>query len=99
MPSDRDEGIYSVALLMFLHDTHNNFLQKCKEILKEPSEYKVPVQAIHTLHVIRYDLDEEIEPIIRSHSNFNFSFLSNVLYDFEAIQQFIIVNDICMFNK
>jgi len=51
-------------------------------------------KSIHKLHIISYDLDDDILPLIRKHSNFNLRYGhgTDVTYDFAPIQLFIIEN-------
>ncbi|VDI64880.1 Hypothetical predicted protein, partial [Mytilus galloprovincialis] len=74
LPSERDTGLCSYALLFFLLEKQNLFLQKyCQQIkIKYNSLPKVTVQDLSAAHLISYHPDRDLLPMVLANCNYSF---------------------------
>ncbi|XP_076109129.1 E3 ubiquitin-protein ligase rnf213-alpha-like [Mytilus galloprovincialis] len=74
LPSERDTGLCSYALLFFLLEKQNLFLQKyCQQSkIKYDSLPKVNVKDLSAAHLISYHPDRDLLPMVLANCNYSF---------------------------
>ena len=95
LPTTMRQGRCTTALVDYLVITHNDFIEKCRDIaskrMKSASaawrQYKVPTTHIHECHLLEYE--QKIQSIILSHCHYSLT-SQEIEYDLSALEEDIL---------
>lgn len=92
LPSRCGPGLCSTALVSYLIALHNDLVYSVDKLTGEETSYKVSPADLTELHVIRYELDRDLMPLVLSNTQYSIEKGQETLheYDFPKIQQQIV---------
>uniref|UniRef100_A0AAV2KEC8 Ring finger protein 213 n=1 Tax=Knipowitschia caucasica TaxID=637954 RepID=A0AAV2KEC8_KNICA len=92
LPSRRGPGLCSTALVSYLIFLQNDLLYSVDRLTGEDTSYKVSPVDLTDLHVIRYELDKDLMPLVLSNTQYSIEKGQETLheYDLPKIQQQIV---------
>nr|XP_015798016.2 E3 ubiquitin-protein ligase rnf213-alpha [Nothobranchius furzeri] len=92
LPQRRGAGLCSTALVSYLISLHNDLIYCVDKYTGEDTSYKVSPADLTDLHVIRYELERDVMPLVLSNTQYSIERGQQTLheYDFHKIQQQII---------
>ncbi|XP_037664815.1 E3 ubiquitin-protein ligase RNF213 isoform X2 [Choloepus didactylus] len=89
LPRRRGLGLCSTALVSYLMKLHNEILYTVEKFTSESSSYSVDASEITDLHVISYDVERDLTPLILSNCQYRVEPGGETLqeFDLEKIQR------------
>jgi len=93
LADEGDEGVCMLALVQFMVDSHNKFLQKLSQIgVIGSSHYRVPTSLLIPQHIISYSTQYQLIPLLQIHAilNLDYGTGGDITYNFENIEQYLI---------
>ncbi|XP_072299387.1 E3 ubiquitin-protein ligase rnf213-alpha-like [Eucyclogobius newberryi] len=92
LPGRRGPGLCSTALVSYLIALHNDLVYSVDKLTGEETSYKVSPADLTDLHVIRYELDRDLMPLVLSNTQYSIEKGQETLheYDLPKIQQQIV---------
>ncbi|XP_051491080.1 E3 ubiquitin-protein ligase RNF213 isoform X2 [Apus apus] len=92
LPRRRGLGLCSTALASYLIGLHNNFIHSVNKHTKEDDKYLVSASEVAELHLISYEVERDLIPLISSNCQYSMEKGGETLQDFdlEKIQQQVI---------
>uniref|UniRef100_A0A8C7KKT6 RING-type E3 ubiquitin transferase n=1 Tax=Oncorhynchus kisutch TaxID=8019 RepID=A0A8C7KKT6_ONCKI len=89
LPRRQGPGLCSTALLSYLVALHNELLHSVDRHTGEDTSYKVSLSELTELHVIRYELEKDLLPLVLSNCQYSLERGKETLseYDLPKIQQ------------
>lgn len=92
LPSRRDLGLCSTALVSYLIALHNDLVYSVDKLTGEETSYKVSPADLTDLHVIRYELERDLMPLVLSNTQYSIEKGQETLheYDLSKTQQQIV---------
>ncbi|XP_023555015.1 E3 ubiquitin-protein ligase RNF213 [Octodon degus] len=89
LPRRRGLGLCSTALVSYLINLHNEVVYMVEKFSKESSSYSVDASEITDLHVISYDVERDLTPLILSNCQYQVvqGGETSQEFDLEKIQQ------------
>ncbi|XP_038557039.1 E3 ubiquitin-protein ligase rnf213-alpha [Micropterus salmoides] len=92
LPRRQGPGLCSTALVSYLIALHNDLVYCVDKHTGEETSYKVSPADLTDLHVIRYELDRDLMPLVLSNTQYSFERGQETLheYDLPKIQQQIV---------
>uniref|UniRef100_A0A8D2D6D2 E3 ubiquitin-protein ligase RNF213 n=1 Tax=Sciurus vulgaris TaxID=55149 RepID=A0A8D2D6D2_SCIVU len=70
LPRRRDLGLCSTALVSYLINLHNEIIHTVEKFSKENSSYSVDASEVTDLHVINYEVERDLIPLILSNCQY-----------------------------
>uniref|UniRef100_A0A8C6IMU7 Uncharacterized protein n=1 Tax=Melopsittacus undulatus TaxID=13146 RepID=A0A8C6IMU7_MELUD len=92
LPRRRGLGLCSTALTSYLISLHNDFIHSVNKHIKEDDRYVASPSEVADLHLISYDVEKDLIPVILSNCQYSMEKGGETLQDFdlEKIQQQVI---------
>lgn len=93
LPSTTGMGVCSTALTFFLVNTHDEFLGTFRSLTNQESALeRVPVTEVTISHLIAYDPEKDLLPLILAHCNYSLEVgkETSVQYDWAALERQLI---------
>ncbi|XP_070779019.1 E3 ubiquitin-protein ligase rnf213-alpha [Enoplosus armatus] len=92
LPRRQGPGLCSTALVSYLIALHNDLVYCVDKHTREETSYKVSPADLTDLHVIRYELDRDLMPLVLSNTQYSIERGQETLheYDLPKIQQQIV---------
>ncbi|NXG38715.1 RN213 ligase, partial [Dromaius novaehollandiae] len=92
LPRRQGLGLCSTALASYLISLHNDFIYSVKKYIKEDDRYFVSPSEVADLHLISYEVERDLIPLILSNCQYHMEKGGETLQDFdlERIQQQVI---------
>ncbi|NXK82724.1 RN213 ligase, partial [Amazona guildingii] len=92
LPRRRGLGLCSTALASYLISLHNDFIHSVKKHIKEDDRYLISPSEVADLHLISYEVEKDLIPLILSNCQYSMEKGGETLQDFdlEKIQQQVI---------
>ncbi|XP_033923494.1 LOW QUALITY PROTEIN: E3 ubiquitin-protein ligase RNF213 [Melopsittacus undulatus] len=92
LPRRRGLGLCSTALTSYLISLHNDFIHSVNKHIKEDDRYLISPSEVADLHLISYDVEKDLIPVILSNCQYSMEKGGETLQDFdlEKIQQQVI---------
>ncbi|NWT04578.1 RN213 ligase, partial [Mionectes macconnelli] len=92
LPRRQGLGLCSTALASYLISLHNDFIHSVNKHIKEDDRYLISPSEVADLHVISYELERDLIPLILSNCQYSMEKGGETLQDFdlEKIQQQVI---------
>ncbi|NXG80077.1 RN213 ligase, partial [Baryphthengus martii] len=92
LPRRRGLGLCSTALTSYLISLHNDFIRSVNKHTKEDDQYLVSPSEVSDLHLISYEVERDLIPLILSNCQYSMEKGGETLQDFdlERIQQQVI---------
>ncbi|KFU85912.1 E3 ubiquitin-protein ligase RNF213, partial [Chaetura pelagica] len=92
LPRRRGLGLCSTALASYLIGLHNSFIHSVNKHTKEEDQYLVSASEVAELHLISYEVERDLIPLISSNCQYSMEKGGETLQDFdlEKIQQQVI---------
>ncbi|KFP09843.1 E3 ubiquitin-protein ligase RNF213, partial [Egretta garzetta] len=92
LPRRRGLGLCSTALASYLISLHNDFIHLVNKHIKEDDRYLISPSEVADLHVISYEVERDLIPLILSNCQYSMEKGGETLQDFdlERIQQQVI---------
>ncbi|XP_069729030.1 E3 ubiquitin-protein ligase RNF213 [Phaenicophaeus curvirostris] len=92
LPRRQGLGLSSTALTSYLISLHNDFIYSVKKHIKEDDRYLISPSEVADLHLISYDVEKDLIPLILSNCQYSMEKGGEMLQDFdlEKIQQQLI---------
>ncbi|XP_047401153.1 E3 ubiquitin-protein ligase RNF213 isoform X1 [Sciurus carolinensis] len=70
LPRRRDLGLCSTALVSYLINLHNEIIHTVEKFSKEDSSYSVDASEVTDLHVVSYEVERDLIPLILSNCQY-----------------------------
>ncbi|KAK7939807.1 hypothetical protein WMY93_003133 [Mugilogobius chulae] len=83
LPSRRGPGLCSTALVSYLIALHNDLVYSVDKLNGEETSYKVSPADLTDLHVIRYELDRDLMPLVLSNTQYSIEKGQETLHEFD----------------
>ncbi|NWW98516.1 RN213 ligase, partial [Caloenas nicobarica] len=92
LPRRRGLGLCSTALASYLISLHNDFIHSVNKHSKEDDQYLISPSEVADLHLISYEVERDLIPLILSNCQYSMEKGGETLQDFdlEKIQQQIV---------
>lgn len=92
LPQRRGLGLCSTALVSYLITIHNDLMYTVEKHTGEDSDYKINPAELTELHVIRYEYDRDLLPLVLANCQYSMECGQETLleYDLPKIQQQIL---------
>ncbi|XP_040438107.1 E3 ubiquitin-protein ligase RNF213 isoform X1 [Falco naumanni] len=92
LPRRQGLGLCSTALASYLIGLHNDFVHSVNKLIKEDDRYLISPSEVADLHLISYEVDRDLIPLILSNCQYSMEKGGETLQDFdlERIQQQVI---------
>ncbi|NWS12014.1 RN213 ligase, partial [Pachyramphus minor] len=92
LPRRRGLGLCSTALASYLISLHNDFIHSVNKHIKEDDRYLISPSEVADLHLISYEVERDLIPLILSNCQYSMEKGGETLQDFdlEKIQQQVI---------
>ncbi|XP_068269102.1 E3 ubiquitin-protein ligase RNF213 [Nyctibius grandis] len=92
LPRRQGLGLCSTALASYLISLHNDFIHSVNKHIKEDDRYLISPSEVADLHLISYEVDRDLIPLILSNCQYSMEKGGETLQDFdlERIQQQVI---------
>ncbi|KAM4716889.1 E3 ubiquitin-protein ligase rnf213-alpha-like [Anableps anableps] len=92
LPQRQGAGLCSTALISYLIALHNDLIYCMDKHTGEETSYKVSPADLTDLHVIRYELERDLMPLVLSNTQYSIEKGQETLYEYDLpkIQQQII---------
>ncbi|XP_052664198.1 E3 ubiquitin-protein ligase RNF213-like isoform X2 [Harpia harpyja] len=92
LPRRQGLGLCSTALASYLISLHNDFIHSVNKHIKEDDRYFISPSEVADLHLISYELERDLIPLILSNCQYSMEKGGETLQDFdlERIQQQVI---------
>ncbi|NWR06355.1 RN213 ligase, partial [Paradoxornis webbianus] len=92
LPRRQGLGLCSTALASYLIGLHNDFVHSVNRHIKEDDRYRISPSEVADLHVISYEVERDLIPLILSNCQYSMEKGGETLQDFdlERIQQQVI---------
>ncbi|NXD84175.1 RN213 ligase, partial [Halcyon senegalensis] len=92
LPRRRGLGLCSTALASYLIGLHNDFVHSVNKHIKEDDHYLVSPSEVSDLHLISYEVERDLIPLILSNCQYTMEKGGETLQDFdlERIQQQVV---------
>ncbi|NWQ63740.1 RN213 ligase, partial [Neopipo cinnamomea] len=92
LPRRQGLGLCSTALASYLISLHNDFIHSVNKHIKEDGRYLISPSEVADLHVISYEVERDLIPLILSNCHYSMEKGGETLQDFdlEKIQQQVI---------
>ncbi|NWS47217.1 RN213 ligase, partial [Probosciger aterrimus] len=92
LPRRRGLGLCSTALASYLISLHNDFIHSVNKHIKEDDRYLISPSEVADLHLISYEAEKDLIPLILSNCQYSMEKGGETLQDFdlEKIQQQVI---------
>ncbi|XP_067164464.1 E3 ubiquitin-protein ligase RNF213 isoform X2 [Apteryx mantelli] len=92
LPRRQGLGLCSTALASYLISLHNNFIYSVNKYIKEDDRYLISPSEVADLHLISYEVERDLIPLILSNCQYSMEKGGETLQDFdlERIQQQVI---------
>ncbi|XP_041853322.1 E3 ubiquitin-protein ligase rnf213-alpha isoform X2 [Melanotaenia boesemani] len=92
LPRRHGAGLCSTALVSYLIALHNDFIYCVDKHSGEETSYKVSPADLTDLHVIRYELERDVMPLVLSNTQYSIERGQETLYEYDLpkIQQQVI---------
>ncbi|XP_061232976.1 E3 ubiquitin-protein ligase RNF213 isoform X3 [Neopsephotus bourkii] len=92
LPRRRGLGLCSTALTSYLISLHNDFIYSVNKHIKEDDRYLISPSEVSDLHLISYEAEKDLIPLILSNCQYSMEKGGETLQDFdlEKIQQQVI---------
>ncbi|NXC19520.1 RN213 ligase, partial [Corythaeola cristata] len=92
LPRRQQLGLCSTALASYLISLHNDFIHSVNKHIKEDDRYLISPSEVADLHLISYEVERDLIPLILSNCQYSMEKGGETLQDFdlERIQQQII---------
>ncbi|NXK12504.1 RN213 ligase, partial [Herpetotheres cachinnans] len=92
LPRRQGLGLCSTALASYLIGLHNDFVHTVNKLTKEDDRYLISPSEVADLHLISYEVDRDLIPLILSNCQYSMEKGGETLQDFdlEGIQQQVI---------
>uniref|UniRef100_A0A8C4U1I3 Ring finger protein 213 n=1 Tax=Falco tinnunculus TaxID=100819 RepID=A0A8C4U1I3_FALTI len=92
LPRRQGLGLCSTALASYLIGLHNDFVHSVNKLVKEDDRYLISPSEVADLHLISYEVDRDLIPLILSNCQYSMEKGGETLQDFdlERIQQQVI---------
>ncbi|XP_074199996.1 E3 ubiquitin-protein ligase RNF213 isoform X3 [Camelus bactrianus] len=89
LPRRRGRGLCATALVSYLINLHNEMVYAMENFSKEDSSYSVDASEVTDLHVISYDVERDLTPLILSNCQYHVQEGGETLqeFDLEKIQR------------
>uniref|UniRef100_A0A8C8S421 RING-type E3 ubiquitin transferase n=1 Tax=Pelusios castaneus TaxID=367368 RepID=A0A8C8S421_9SAUR len=89
LPRRRDLGLCSTALVSYLIGLHNDFIYTVEKYTTDANRYSISPSEVSDLHVISYEVERDLVPLILSNCQYSVEKGSETLQEFnlEKIQQ------------
>ncbi|XP_061866845.1 E3 ubiquitin-protein ligase RNF213 isoform X2 [Colius striatus] len=92
LPRRQGLGLCSTALASYLISLHNDFIHSVNKHIKEDDRYMISLSEVADLHLISYEVERDLIPLILSNCQYSMEKGGETLQDFdlERIQQQVI---------
>ncbi|NXX58283.1 RN213 ligase, partial [Scopus umbretta] len=92
LPRRQGLGLCSTALVSYLISLHNDFIHSVNKHIKEDDRYLISPSEVADLHLISYEVERDLIPLILSNCQYSMEKGGETLQDFdlERIQQQVI---------
>ncbi|KAK7926035.1 hypothetical protein WMY93_008345 [Mugilogobius chulae] len=92
LPSRHGPGLCSTALVSYLIALHNDLVYSVDKLTGEETSYKVSPADLTELHVVRYELDRDLMPLVLSNTQYSIEKGQETVHEFDLpkIQQQIV---------
>ncbi|KAK7926008.1 hypothetical protein WMY93_008318 [Mugilogobius chulae] len=92
LPSRHGPGLCSTALVSYLVALHNDLVYSVDKLTGEETSYKVSPADLTELHVVRYELDRDLMPLVLSNTQYSIEKGQETVHEFDLpkIQQQIV---------
>ncbi|XP_061567180.1 E3 ubiquitin-protein ligase rnf213-alpha-like [Cololabis saira] len=92
LPRRQGPGLCSTALVSYLITLHNDLVYSVDRLTGEETSYKVSPADLTDLHVIRYEIERDVMPLVLSNVQYSIKKGQETLYEYDLprIQQQII---------
>ncbi|NXP24407.1 RN213 ligase, partial [Scytalopus superciliaris] len=92
LPRRQGLGLCSTALASYLISLHNDFVHSVNKHIKEDDRYSISPSEVSDLHLISYEVERDLIPLILSNCQYSMEKGGETLQDFdlEKIQQQVI---------
>ncbi|XP_061567178.1 E3 ubiquitin-protein ligase rnf213-alpha [Cololabis saira] len=92
LPRRQGPGLCSTALISYLITLHNDLVYSVDRLTGEETSYKVSPADLTDLHVIRYEIERDVMPLVLSNVQYSIKKGQETLYEYDLprIQQQII---------
>ncbi|KAM6164698.1 E3 ubiquitin-protein ligase RNF213 [Rhynchocyon petersi] len=89
LPQRRDRGLCSTALVSYLIRLHSDMVRAVEEFSKESKSYSIDASEVTDMHVISYDPEKDLMPLILSNCQYRVEQGGEALqeFDLEKIQR------------
>ncbi|KAM4843304.1 E3 ubiquitin-protein ligase RNF213 [Thomomys bottae] len=83
LPRPQGPGLCSIALALYLIRLHNEIIYAMEKFSKENNSYSVDASEVSDLHVVSYDVERDLTPLILSNCQYQVQQGGEALQDFD----------------
>ncbi|XP_018090579.1 E3 ubiquitin-protein ligase RNF213 isoform X2 [Xenopus laevis] len=83
LPRRRGKGLCATALVSYLISLHNHFVYEVEKYLNDEQKYSIKASDVLDVHVIGYDLEKDLMPIILSNCQYSVESGGETLQEFD----------------